>query len=624
MRWLGRRGGGPGPGPGGGAQPPVSVAIPVRDGGPLLERTLAALATQTVAHELLVCDSGSRDGSTELARAHGARVIEIAPRDFGHGATRNLLMAQARGAHVALLTQDAEPASERWLEELLGGFALGEDVGIVYGPYLPRADAPRPVARELEGWFASLAPDGAPRVERLDERERTLGAGELVRQHDWELVGRRGFFTDANACLARAAWERAPFREVPYAEDRLLALDMMRAGYAKAYVPAAAVLHSHDYTPSQELRRAFDEWRGLLEVYGWRRPLDPRHLAMELRGAAEPSQCAASDRRRARLARRPAPAGPAAAAVARGPRRVRAHSISTTCASDHVNDHLKPLTLTLRRRIHLTYRYLGWRTLLFRVLTLPLRFTPLRRYLKPARRGIDNDYRRAVAWYREHGEPVDDRDPELPRRRARGEAGGEHPRDGARGDGADLRGRRRERPGARRGAAARSRASRCRGRGERGLRGQRQPRAARRARGWRGRRGGAQLRHGRAPGLAGVPAVREPRQEDDIGIVGARLLYPDGRIQFAGTVRNRGAPEWFDHRYRFKPERLGARRARGAGAGGDGGVHVRAARADRARGAARRALPDGLRGRRLVPARVAGGVSRALLPRGVASTTTSR
>ena len=37
------------------------------------------------------------------------------------------------------------------------------------------------------------------------------------------------------------------------------------------------------------------------------------------------------------------------------------------------------------------------------------------------------------------------------------------------------------------------------------------------------------------------------------GIVGGKLLYPDGRIQFAGTVRNLGAPEWFDHRYRFQP-----------------------------------------------------------------------
>jgi glycosyltransferase involved in cell wall biosynthesis len=260
----------------------VTVAIPVRDGGELLKRTLVALARQTVAHELLVCDSGSRDDSPALARAHGARVIEIAPVHFSHGGTRNLLIEQARGEHVALLSQDAEPASEHWLGELLSGFALADDVGIVFGPYLPRPEAAPAVRCELEGWFRSLAPDGCARVERLDEHERALRGGELVRQRDWELVGRRGFFTDANAAIARAAWQRAPFRTVSYAEDRLLALDVLRAGYAKAYVPAAGVLHSHDYTPSQQLCRAFDEWRGLREVYGWRQPLAPRRLLGEL------------------------------------------------------------------------------------------------------------------------------------------------------------------------------------------------------------------------------------------------------------------------------------------------------------------------------------------------------
>jgi GT2 family glycosyltransferase/glycosyltransferase involved in cell wall biosynthesis len=47
------------------------------------------------------------------------------------------------------------------------------------------------------------------------------------------------------------------------------------------------------------------------------------------------------------------------------------------------------------------------------------------------------------------------------------------------------------------------------------------------------------------------------READYVGIVGAKLLYPDGKIQFAGTVRNLGAPEWFDHRYRFKPAGFG-------------------------------------------------------------------
>src|ERR1700686_3213025 len=85
----------------------ATVAIPTRDGGELLVRTLRALARQTVEHELLVCDSGSTDGTLQAARAHGARVLEIATAQFSHGGTRNLLMREAAGARVALLTQDA-------------------------------------------------------------------------------------------------------------------------------------------------------------------------------------------------------------------------------------------------------------------------------------------------------------------------------------------------------------------------------------------------------------------------------------------------------------------------------------------------------------------------------------
>jgi glycosyltransferase involved in cell wall biosynthesis len=256
--------------------PDVSVAIPVRNGGELFAGVLAALAAQTVEHELLVCDSGSSDGSLELARAHGARVLAIEPERFTHGVARNRLMDAADGAQVALLTQDSEPADERWLQRLLEGFTLASDVAIVYGPYRPRPQASFPVRNELERWFASLSPDGRPRLERLEEDERSLPAVELL--------GRRGFFTDANACLARAAWERVPFREVPYAEDRVLAMDMLRAGYSKAFVPGAAVIHSHDYTNGEQLRRCFDEWRGLREVYGWREPASPARILAQLRG----------------------------------------------------------------------------------------------------------------------------------------------------------------------------------------------------------------------------------------------------------------------------------------------------------------------------------------------------
>lgn len=187
-------------------------------------------------------------------------MIEIAPREFGHGTTRNRLAREAAGAHVVFLTQDAVPASARWLDSLLEAFAPG--VALAFGPYVPAPGAAPSTARELETFFASF---GGARVDRLAPAERALAPRHLL--------GVRGYFTDANGAVLRAAWERVPFRDVPYAEDQQLAVDMLRAGFAKAFVPQAAVEHSHEYPPARRLRRCFDEWRALREVYGFVEPL---------------------------------------------------------------------------------------------------------------------------------------------------------------------------------------------------------------------------------------------------------------------------------------------------------------------------------------------------------------
>ena len=204
----------------------------------------------------------------------------------------------------------------------------------------------------------------------------------------------------------------------------------------------------------------------------------------------------------------------------------------------------------LRRRIYLTYRYHGWRTLLFRALTLPLRFTPLKRRLQLRSAMGDDAYRRAVVWYREKGEPVDVvipsyRDAERVaalvasiRRTVPSElvriivaddaSGAEHVTALRQIEGIEVLAGEENR-----GFAANV---------NRGLRATDPDRDVvvlnsdmEAEPGW----------------LACLQYVS--REHEDIGIVGARLLYPDRRIQFAGTVRNLGAPEWFDHRYRFKP-----------------------------------------------------------------------
>jgi rhamnosyltransferase len=245
---------------------PVSVALPVRNGGASLVRVLDAVRRQRIDRpvEIVMADSGSTDGSQEVARERGAFVIDVPPREFSHGGTRNLLMERSTGAHVAFLTDDAEPASDTWLAELVAGFDDAPDVGLVFGPYLPRPDASVAVRRELTEFFASMAPDGRPRVDRApDPGERRPGPVT--------------FYTDANGCLSRSAWERAPYRPVTYAEDQLLALDMLDAGFAKVFRPAAAVIHSHDYPPLELFGRMFDEFRALREVYGHVEEVGPRH-----------------------------------------------------------------------------------------------------------------------------------------------------------------------------------------------------------------------------------------------------------------------------------------------------------------------------------------------------------
>ena len=137
------------------------------------------------------------------------------------------------------------------------------------------------VRRELDSWFDSLAPEvrGLPDLEEVDDT-RSL------------------FFTDANGCVARAAWEQVPFREVPYAEDQLLARDMLAAGYAKVYCPDAAVIHSHDYSPLDQLRRSFDEWRGLREVGAIEAPARVRDMALGVQRAVRDDVALARSRGR--------------------------------------------------------------------------------------------------------------------------------------------------------------------------------------------------------------------------------------------------------------------------------------------------------------------------------------
>ncbi|MCW2991206.1 MAG: hypothetical protein JWM73_1800 [Solirubrobacterales bacterium] len=237
--------------------PTLSVVIPVKDGSRYLAEVLAAVGEEAPEAELLVVDSGSRDGSVEIARRAGARVHEIAPEEFGHGRTRNLATELTGGDVIAFLTQDATPAPG-WRAALLAPFA-DPAVGVVLGPQRPRPGTPPMVARELEWFFAHLE------------------AGDP-------------YVSNVNAAYRRACWEQIRFRDVSYAEDQAFGRDLLESDWRKVLAPQAVVLHSHDYGILGAWRRAFDEARGLRETRGWIERFAPRATLGGLRRQAARDQ----------------------------------------------------------------------------------------------------------------------------------------------------------------------------------------------------------------------------------------------------------------------------------------------------------------------------------------------
>ena len=152
--------------------PRASVVIPVKNGGELLVRVLERILAQDTPwpFEVLVIDSGSRDGSQARVREFGVRLHEIPPAEFGHGRTRNLGVSLTRGAAVAFLTQDALPADEHWLRRLVEATELAPDTAGAFGPHLPYPDCNPITARELALHFQGFGE--SPNVVRLEDPER--------------------------------------------------------------------------------------------------------------------------------------------------------------------------------------------------------------------------------------------------------------------------------------------------------------------------------------------------------------------------------------------------------------------------------------------------------------------
>lgn len=176
-----------------------------------------------------------------MARQDGFDVLEIAPGEFNHGATRQMGADRDGDANILIyLTQDAVPHDREAFANLVRAFANPE-IGAAYGRQLPRENA-SPIeahARRFSYSQASLV--------RSWESRKSMGFKSI-------------FFSNAFGAYRREALMSVGgfSPDVIFGEDTLVVARMHLAGWKTAYVANAAVRHSHAHSIAEEFRRYFD------------------------------------------------------------------------------------------------------------------------------------------------------------------------------------------------------------------------------------------------------------------------------------------------------------------------------------------------------------------------------
>lgn len=236
------------------------MVIPTYNAGHSFEKLLESISEQRTnfAYEILVVDSGSTDGTVDVAQRFGATVHQILKSEFNHGATRNLGISLSGGEYVALVVQDALPLDEYWLTALVENLERDELVAGAYGRQVPHPGSGA-LTRALTGNLLAAA---------SERREQSTGGAEAYRRLSAEQRWRLAAFDNVSSCVRRAVWEEIPFDETNFAEDLRWGKRVVEAGYKLVYEPRSAVFHSHERGAMYDLRRYYVNSRVLSELFG--------------------------------------------------------------------------------------------------------------------------------------------------------------------------------------------------------------------------------------------------------------------------------------------------------------------------------------------------------------------
>lgn len=210
----------------------ASIVIRTLNEARHLNDLLQAVATQQtngLNHEIILVDSGSTDGTLEIAERHGCRIRHITREEFSFGRSLNIGCQAAAGDILVITSGHCVPTDDRWLQRLCQPIVDGQ-AEYTYGRQVGGPESHFSECRI----FAKYYP------------ERSC-------------IPQEGFFcNNANSALLRGAWAQHRFDEdLTGLEDMELAQRLVRNGDRVAYVAEAAVFHYHNES-WPHVRRRFE------------------------------------------------------------------------------------------------------------------------------------------------------------------------------------------------------------------------------------------------------------------------------------------------------------------------------------------------------------------------------
>lgn len=179
-------------------------------------------------------------GTSFLEKYRNVYVNHLSKKEFNHGDTRRRGVAKSDAQIFVMMTQDAMPADDKMLEELIKPLET-KGVAAAYARQLPTEDC-----NEIERFTREY---NYPAVSRWKSAE------------DIAQLGIKTYFC-SNVC---AAYNREIYnsqggfiKHAIFNEDMIYAAGAIKAGYKIAYAADARVIHSHNYTCAQQFHRNFD------------------------------------------------------------------------------------------------------------------------------------------------------------------------------------------------------------------------------------------------------------------------------------------------------------------------------------------------------------------------------